>query len=210
MLTETSPVWFSSRALSFLKGHIQANRKIPTRIFEILLKKIFSLCPSLNLQSAFPLHLRKMLLKSTLMTAGSQEWLFSEVCEEKGRSTLHPSPSPLPCLPDACIPARQFGWPSTASVARMQCSHALRAHSLGLFGFPAVITEGFDFCSLVFWIIYSSCPEHSAPCEQEVACTHVYKLNSSISFIFIHCFRLFCMSIIFFCLVLLVSHLSVF
>ena len=65
MLTETSPVWFSARALSFLKGHIQDNIKIPTRISEILLMKISTFCPSLNLQSAFPLHFHKMLLKNT-------------------------------------------------------------------------------------------------------------------------------------------------
>lgn len=39
---------------SFLEGmydpeHIQANLKIPTRIFEILLVKISTLCPSLKL-----------------------------------------------------------------------------------------------------------------------------------------------------------------
>lgn len=84
------------------------------------------------------------------MMAGSQEGLFSEVCEEEVGSTLHLSPSCLPCLPDVCIPACQFGWPSTVTVARMQCNGAQRAHSLGFFGFPALITEGFDFCSLVF------------------------------------------------------------
>lgn len=65
MLTEASPIWFSSRALSFPKGHIQANIEIPTKIFEILLMKISTLLPSLNLQSAFPLHLYKTLLKNT-------------------------------------------------------------------------------------------------------------------------------------------------
>lgn len=84
------------------------------------------------------------------MMAGSQECLFSEMCEEEVGSTLHPPPSSLPRLPDACIPARQFGWPNAATVARMQCNGALRAHGLGFFGFPALITEGFDFCSLVF------------------------------------------------------------
>ena len=84
------------------------------------------------------------------MMAGTQEGLFSDVCEEEAGYTIHPLPSSLPCLPDACIPAHQFGWPSTAAVARMQCNGAQRAHSLGFFGFPALITEGFDFCSLVF------------------------------------------------------------
>lgn len=145
MLTETSPVWFSSRALSFLKGHIQANIKIPTRIFEILLMKISTLCPSLNLQPAFPLHLHKMLLKNTLMMSGSQEWLFSEVCEEEGWSTLHPLPSCLPYLPDAYIPARQFGWPSTVTVARMVLQWCTEGTQLGLVWVSCCDYEGFWF-----------------------------------------------------------------
>lgn len=44
---------------------LQANITIPTRISEILLKKISTLFSSLNLQFAFPLHLHKILLKNT-------------------------------------------------------------------------------------------------------------------------------------------------
>lgn len=140
------------------------------------------------------------------MMPGSQEWLFSEVCD---LHTAHLPLSPLLPPPDAGVPAPQYGQSSAAPVAGMLCNGAHRAHSLGLFGFPLLIRKRFNFCSSVF-CIYSSYPDHSAPCEQGVACTNVYKLNSSISFIFIHCLRLFRMSFVAFCLVLFSSHLSVF
>lgn len=114
------------------------------------------------------------------MMAETTIGLFEKLCEE--RSTL-PPPSSLPCMSDACIPACEFGWPVTA--ARMQGSGA----QPGLFWFLILIKEGVDFCCLVFWIIFPSCPEPSTPCKTRPG-----------SLIFIYCLRLFCMSLIFFLL----------
>lgn len=159
--------------------------------------KISTLFSSLNLQFAFPLHLHKILLKNT--SGFDDAWESRMVILRGVWSTLHPPLSPLLPPPDAGVPAPHFGWPSAAAVAGPLCNGAHRAHSLGLFGFPLLIRKGFNFCSSVF-CIYSSYPDHSAPCEQGVACTNVYKLNSSISVICIHCLRLFCLSFVVFLL----------
>lgn len=91
-----------------------------------------------------------------LMMADSKEGLFWKLCEE--RSTL-PPPSLLPCQSDACIPVCQSGWPVTCSKdAGQRCTEGTQP---GLSWVSILIMEGFDFCCVVFWIIYSSCPEHS-------------------------------------------------
>lgn len=147
--------------------HIQANIKIPTRIFQILLRKISTLCPSLNLQSAIPWHLHKMLFKNT---PGFDDGWESRRFILRGvwrRGWIYTSPSSfMSAMSSWCLYSSlsvQMAQYSDCSKDAVQwCAEGTQ---LGLFGFPALITEGFDFCSLVFWIIYLSCPERSAPCK---------------------------------------------
>lgn len=154
--------------------------------------KISTLGPPVKLQSAFPLHLnRKLLFKYTCF----QWWLGVKKGNSQGvwrRDRIYTSSSfftsavPAWC-PRSSPPVQTARYSHSSKDAVQWCTQGTQRGLVWVSGFPAVITEGFDFCSLVFWIICSGCPKSSAPCKWELARTHVYKLNNSISFIFILC-----------------------
>lgn len=130
--------------------------------------------------SLFALHLQKTPLKNT--PNFDDGWNYKRFIRKVVWRKIYTPPSFISAMYVWCLYSSLWVWMAS------DCSKDAGAQP-GLFWFLILIKEGVDFCCLVFWIIFSSCPEPSTPCKTRPG-----------SLIFIYCLRLFCMSLIFFLL----------